>query len=142
MFVVQNLINITNDGCPLQTKSPNNMGAREFKKLNSFHDYHVVMLVLQRAPLLFIQNLFEMQNQQKRKNKPSVEQLAEIHNQLRTLHPNLKAIKVKRFYTHGRIIARAKLGHRQIKVNAHIHQVIERFVAQLEEKLPTSIFNF
>ncbi len=136
MFVMQNKLNSNNEFHSLQTKSLYKMGAREFKKLNSF-PIHCIRFVLQRAPLLFNQIFFKMQNS-KKKTAPSKEVLEEIKAELQTLNPELKRLRVKKFYNKGRVTAHANLGGRRIHVRSSISNIIDKFIEQYNDRYPTA----
>lgn len=140
MFVVQNQFNIHNESNSLQTKSLYKTGARELKKLNSFPVLHCIRLVLQRAPILFNSIFFKMQNL-KKNQKPSSEDLCAIKQELESLDPNLKRLKVKPYFTKGKINAHADLGHRRIYVRGNVYNVIAKFILQYQERYPTACFN-
>lgn len=139
MFVVRNQFSINNECNSLQTKSLNNKGTREFKKLISFPVLHCTRLVSQRVPLLFNQIFFKMRNQ--KREKPSKEQLAEIKAELQTLNPELKRLKVKKFYNKGRVTAHADLGSRRIHVRSSLSNIIDKFIEQYNERYPTAFTN-
>lgn len=97
-------------------------------------------MVLQRAPLLFNQILFTMQNR-KKKTAPSKEVLAEIKAELQALNPKLKSLKVKKFYNRGRVTAHADLGSRRIHVRSSLDTIIDKFIEQYNERYPTAFIN-
>lgn len=139
MFVVRNQHSLTNESNSLQTKSLNNKGTREFKKLISFPILHCTRLVSQRVPLLFNQIFFKMRNL--KKTKPNKEQLAEIRTELQTLNPLLKRLKVKPFYNTGRVIAHASIGKRRIRVTGSLLNIMDKFIAEYQDRLPTAFTN-
>lgn len=139
MFVVQNKLNINNELDSLQTKSLYKKGVREFKKLNSFPILHCIRFVLQRTPILFNEIFFKMQNS--KKTKPNAEQLAKIKTELQSLNPFLQHLKVKRFYNTGRVIVRATIGNRRIRVTGSLLNITDKFSSEYHDRLPTSFTN-
>lgn len=139
MFVMQKQFIDSYEFTSLQTKRPNNTGAREFKKLISFPKIHNRWLFLQRAPFLFNSIFFKMQKL--KKTKPSKEMLAEIKAELQTLNPELKRLKVKCLYANGRVTAHASIGTRRINVKSNLSNIIDKFVHQYNERYPTAFLN-
>jgi hypothetical protein len=139
MFVVQNQFIKNGANSNFKSKEPKDKGAREFRKLISFLSFRD-RLVLQRAPLFINQIFFKMQNH--KREKSSKEQLAEIKAELQALNPELKRLKVKKFYNQGRVIAHAHLGNRRIHVKSSLNNIVDKFIAQYNERYPTAFSNF
>lgn len=74
----------------------------------------------------------------KKKKTPSKEVLAEIKAELQELYPKLKRLKVKAYYTNGRVRAQASLGCRRIYVRGNVSNVAERFCAQYDERVESA----
>lgn len=83
--------------------------------------------------------IFIMQN--RRSASPTKEQLAEIKAELQTLNPELKRLKVKKFYNKGRVTAHADLGSRRIHVRSSLSNIIDKFIEQYNERYPTAFTN-
>lgn len=139
MFVVRNKFNGINEIFSLQTKSLYKKGVREFKKLNSFPSFHYVRFVSQRTPILFNEIFFKMRNS--KKTKPNAEQLAKIKTELQSLNPFLQHLKVKRFYNTGRVIVRATIGNRRIRVTGSLLNITDKFTSEYQDRLSTAFTN-
>lgn len=77
-----------------------------------------------------------MRNQ--KSEKPNRTQLAEIKKELSALDPQFKKLKVRHYYSKGRIVAHAHLGKRRLHVYGTLKDVVARFTDQYLERLPTA----
>ncbi|MGH1338998.1 MAG: hypothetical protein ACRBFS_22975 [Aureispira sp.] len=69
---------------------------------------------------------------------PNKKALRLIKQELQSLNPNLKRLKVKRFYNQGRVTAHADLGSRRIHVRGNLKNISERFITQYNERFPSA----
>lgn len=67
--------------------------------------------------------------------------LNSIKQELQESYPLLKRLKVKRFYNTGRVKATACIGKRKIRITGSLFNVIEKFTAEYQDRLPTAFTN-
>lgn len=84
-------------------------------------------------PYFSIFKFFKMHNP--KNTKPTHEQLVAIAEHIQSLHPELRKIRVKRYYDRGRLRARACLGNRQLRVFGDIATLPQRFSALITTRL-------
>lgn len=74
----------------------------------------------------------------KTKKAPSKEELRKLKVQLQALHPELKKLKVKKYYNQGKVRAFASIGTRRVHVRTTAAKIVGAFTAQFLERLPTA----
>jgi hypothetical protein len=89
--------------------------------------------------ILFISKSFIMRT--KKTIKSNKEQLTEIKLELQENYPLLKRLKVKPFYNTGRVIAYASIGKRRIRVTGSLFNIMDKFITEYQDRLPTAFTN-
>jgi hypothetical protein len=82
--------------------------------------------------------LFEMSPEKKKKVSPT--KLEMIRDTLIIAYPLASKLKVKPFYNDGRVIARAKLGPRKIRVTGSVQSILLNFGNEYAERLVSVVF--
>lgn len=86
-------------------------------------------------PYFLQSNFFTMQ--QRKNSKPTHEQLVAIAEQIQSLHPQIRCVRVKRFYDY-RIKTKARIGNRLLSIKGSTSTIIDNVSRRLDELLAQS----
>lgn len=86
-------------------------------------------------PYFLLYNVFKMRNT--KNTKPTHEQLVAIAEQIQCLHPQIRCVRVKRFYDY-RIKTKARIGNRILSIKGSTSTIIDNVSRRLDELLAQS----